>query len=119
MMNHKFFIVPAVLAVAILFSAAPSRAQISSTPPIVVRQKPPKAIWLKAVVIHADTNSIMVHDEANSLIIHTFTYSPKVHDKMENVLNQGGYQSGDKINILHNPGQDVALDFKGKPSKPL
>ena len=110
----------AALAAGMIFSAAPVRAQMSSTPPIVVNQKPEKAVWMKAVVIRADARTIMVSEQENSLMIHTFAYSEKARQKMEKIIDSGqGYQSGDKVKILHLPNSNEALDFKGKPSKPL
>ena len=38
---------------------------------------------------------------------------------MQAVLDKGGFQYGDKVNILFQPGQTVALRIHGKPSKPL
>lgn len=48
----------------------------------------------------------------------TFTYSPEISDRMQNIFNAGGYQYGDKIIVWHKAGDDVALKIKGKPSKP-
>jgi hypothetical protein len=110
----------AALAAGLAFCATPARAQIGGTPPIVVKEKPPKPVWMKAVVIRADARTIMVREEENSLMIHTFTYSQKAREKMEKILDGGpGFQSGDKVKILHLPDTNEALDFKGKPSKPL
>jgi len=110
----------AALAAGIVVFATPARAQMGGSPPIVVKQKAPKAVWMKAVVIRADARTIMVREEENSLMIHTFTYSQKAREKMEKILNTGtGFQSGDKLKILHLPDTNEALDFKGKPSKPL
>jgi hypothetical protein len=107
------------IAAGVALAAAPVRAQMSDTPPIVVKQKPVKQTWLNAVVIHADNNSIMVHDAKNSLNILTFTYSAALRDKMQKILDNGGYQSGDKVRILYEPGKTEAVNIRGKPSKPL
>jgi hypothetical protein len=102
-----------------VFFAATVSAQRATTAPLVVQQEAPKRIWLKAEVIHADANSIMVREQASSLTIHTFTYSPKIKDAMQKLMDKGGYQSGDKVKILYEEGQTLALKVKGKPSKPL
>ena len=120
MMRFKLLTALAALAAGMVFCAALAHAQMGGTPPIVVNQKPPKPVWMKAVVIRADARTIMVREEENSLMIHTFTYSQKAREKMEKILNTGtGFQSGDKVKILHLPDTNEALDFKGKPSKPL
>ena len=106
-------------AAGLALAAAPVRAQMSDTPAIVVKQQPVKKVWLNAVVIHADNNSIMVHDAKNSLAVTTFTFSPALRDKMQKILDNGGYQSGDRVKILYEPGKTEAIDVRGRPSKPL
>jgi hypothetical protein len=119
MKNSKIFSAAFVIAVGIALAAAPVRAQMSDTPAVVVKQQPVKKLWLNAVVIHADNNSIMVHDAKNSLTVSTFTFAPALRDKMQRILDNGGYQSGDKVRILYEPGKTEAIDVRGRPSKPL
>jgi hypothetical protein len=122
MKNFKFLAVAISCAGAALLCAATSRAQItgdSSAAAIVVKQKPMKAQWLKAEVIHADQNTIMVREADNQMKIHTFTYADKARDKISKVLDQGGYQTGDIVKIRSMPGGTEALDIKGKPSKAI
>lgn len=101
-----------------LLGAPAARAQVSSAP-IVVKQTPPKKVWLKAVVIHADATSIIVQDEKNSLMVRTFSFTPELRDRMQKILDAGGYQYGDKVSVLYKEGDTVALDVRGKPSKAL
>jgi hypothetical protein len=116
----------ATLAVAtagtLIATARPAFAQVSTAAPInlkVKTQKPPKQVWLRGEVIHADAQSMMVRDPANPLMIHTFTYSPKVRGQMEKIIETGGYQYGDKVKVRCVDGQTVVLALKGKPSKPI
>jgi hypothetical protein len=120
MKNFKIsgLLIAAGITAGLLGAAAPARAQISSEP-MVVKQNPPKKVWLKAAVIHADGNSMIVQDEKNSLMVYTFTFSPALRDRMQRISDAGGYQYGDKVHILYNSGETVALDVRGKPSKPL
>jgi hypothetical protein len=37
---------------------------------------------------------------------------------MEKILDSGGYQYGDKVEIFYTSGTTVALRIDGKPSKP-
>ena len=135
MTKHKILGALAVTAAALAISASPARAQDPVTTaaatavaaPIVekvistIAGKPPnpKGNWLKAEVIHADSNSIIVREEANGMLIHTFTYSPEIHDEMQQIQDRGGYQYGDKVKIRFVQGETVALKVHGKPSKPL
>jgi hypothetical protein len=115
----------AALAAGVAFGSTPAKAQadpvspLSTSPPIVVKQKAVKPIWLKAEVIHADQLSLLVREEDNGMNIHTFTYSDKAREKMQAVLDAGGYQYGDKIRIRYMPGKTEALDIQGDPSKPI
>lgn len=125
MKTLKHFAALALLAAGIAFAAAPAKAQdepvspLNTNSPIVVKQKAVKPVWLKAEVIHADQLSLLVREEDNGLNIHTFTYSDKAREKIQAVLEAGGYQYGDKIQVRYMPGKTEALDIKGGPSKPL
>ena len=122
MKNYSHFVFAAALAISALIAVPASYSQTSTPAPIAVRQtkpKPAKAVWLKAEVVHSDRTTIIVRERANPVAIHTFTYSAGLQPKMENWANQGGFQPGDKVKILYDPGQSVALKVHGKPSKPL
>jgi hypothetical protein len=125
MKTLRIFPALAVLAAGIALSSAPAKAQgdpvtpLNTNSPIIVKQKTAKPVWLKAEVIHADQLSLLVREEDNGLNIHTFTYSDKAREKMQTVLEAGGYQYGDKIQIRYMPGKTEALDIRGGPSKPL
>ena len=109
----------ALLALAASCAARPSRAQNMSAP-IVVKSStaPVKPGWLKVEVIHADSNSMVVREQANSMMVHTFTYSPALQAAIQKIVDAGGgYQYGDKIKILCQHGQTVAFRIDGKPSK--
>jgi len=113
-------------AAAVLCALAISaRAQVTTAPVIKLKpvhtQQPQQAKLAKTTfeVLHMMTTGIQVRSLTNGLEIHTFTYSDKIHDAMLALLNQGGYQYGDKVEIQYQPGSDVALKIKGKPSKPL
>jgi opacity protein-like surface antigen len=119
MKRFEILAVSAVLAAAFAVSAAPARAQVDTSGSIVVKKNPPKKMWLKAEVVHADDKSIIVREQNKALNIHTFTYSPIVKTWMEKIQNQGGYQTGDKVKIQYETGQTVALRIIGQPSKPI
>ena len=107
-------------AIAAGFVACPAHAQTSANTnaPIVVKEKPAKPVWMKAEVVHADKHSIIVRERDNAMMIHTFTYSERAQGKMDQILENGGYQSGDNVRIQWMPGSSEAMDIKGRPSKP-
>ncbi|HTP44328.1 MAG TPA: hypothetical protein VMJ13_07165 [Candidatus Acidoferrum sp.] len=124
MKTLRIFAALAAVAAGIALTSAPARAQdevapLNTSASVVVKQKPVKPVWLKAEVLHADRLSLLVREEANGMNIHTFTYSDKAREKMQAVLEAGGYQYGDKIQVRYLPGKTEALDIRGVPSKPL
>jgi hypothetical protein len=115
-------------AMALCAGSAQSQGPVTAAEvaaPIVVRTLTPKkapktnssSTWMKAEILHADSNSMVVSEEGNERVIHTFTYNTQVQTKMQKVINSGGYQYGDKIRIKYLPGSTVALKIHGKPSK--
>jgi hypothetical protein len=131
MKNCKHIIAALFCAAAVLAVGAPSaRAQVVAEPartpistdtntPVVVKQKPAKAVWLRAEVIHSDRRTLIVREADNAMAIHTFTFSERAKDKIEQVQDEGGYQSGDHVKVLWIPGSSEALNIKGRPSKPI
>ncbi|MGA8223666.1 MAG: hypothetical protein WB780_18605 [Candidatus Acidiferrales bacterium] len=128
----KYRIFAALIAPAALLavSATPARAQapvaaaavasiVSDVISTVTLKPKPHGNWLKAEVIHADSNSIIVREQENGMMIHTFTFAAPLKDKMSAIVDKGGYQYGDKVKIRFVPGQTEALEIKGKPSKPI
>ena len=130
MKSYRIFAVLCVLAAWLAIPSGPAHAQVAESliaAPIVTRVittvlpkgTPPGTNWLKAEVVHADANTIIVREQANGLAIHTFNFAPELKDKMQAILDNGGYQYGDKVDILYQPNKTVALRIHGKPSKPL
>lgn len=109
------FLVVAAVAVA----AAGVPAQQQTTAPIKVKVPKPKLKKFKGEVLHANMIQIIVRSAENEKVIRTFTYTPEVKEKMMKIIDRGGYQVGDKVEIHHEAGSNVAVKIKGKPSKPL
>ncbi len=63
-------------------------------------------------------NSIQVRKIDNMREIHTFVYSDRIRGDMQVLFNNGGYQYGDKVKIVYQPGAEVALRIHGHHSKP-
>jgi hypothetical protein len=99
-------------------SGADAQSTVNTNSPIVVKERPVRAVWLKAEVVHADLHTIIVRERDNAMLIHTFTYSERAQNKMNQIIENGGYQSGDNVKIRWLPGSSEAIDIKGRPSKP-
>jgi len=126
------FGLPLMLAVAGVFSST-AAAQGPATVPIIVAEtaapiivaavKPkPKNTGLdkfEGFVMHANNAQITVRAKGNDMAIRTFPLSPAASDKMQKIIDKGGYQYGDKVTVFYEPATSKAIKFKGKPSKPI
>jgi hypothetical protein len=119
----------AFLAAAV--SCPPAAAQAPVVPivvdtavPLVVNAvKPkPKANGLakfEGFVVHANIAQITARAKGSDLTILTFPLSQEASQKMQQIVDKGGYQYGDKVTIYYNPTTMQAIKFKGKASKPI
>lgn len=122
------------LAAALLFAAAPASAQVSApaaaavasdvidaTMPVIVKQVKPKdsLTEFKGTVMHANRAEITVRGRENVMLVRSFTLSPPLADAMQHVIDNGGYQHGDRVTVRYNATTGVAYQIKGKPSKPV
>jgi hypothetical protein len=121
-----------MLAAAGVF-CSPAAAQGPATVPIIVADaaapiivaavKPkPKNTGLdkfEGFVMHANNAQITVRAKGNDMAIRTFPLSQAASDKMQKIIDKGGYQYGDKVTVFYEPATTKAINFKGKPSKPI
>jgi hypothetical protein len=121
-----------MLAAAGVFSS-PAAAQGPATVPVIVAEtaapiiiaavKPkPKNTGLdkfEGFVMHANNAQITVRAKGNDMAIRTFPLSQAASDKMQKIIDKGGYQYGDKVTVFYEPATSKAIKFKGKPSKPI
>jgi hypothetical protein len=94
---------------------APAGAQIRIGVP--AKSQKPKLLKFKGEVVAANAQQIVVRSSENDRMIRTFSFTDDVRKQMEKIVEKGGYQPGDKVEIQHEPGADVAVKIKGKPSK--
>jgi hypothetical protein len=123
---------PLMLGASGVFSA-PADAQDPVSVPIIVAEtaapiiinavKPkPKTTGLdkfEGFVMHANSAQITVRAKGNDLAIRTFPLSQAASEKMQKIIDKGGYQYGDKVTVYYEPATSSAIKFKGKPSKPI
>ena len=69
--------------------------------------------------MHANNSQITVRSKDNELAIRTFSLSREAADKMQKIIDRGGYQYGDKVKVWYLPATEQAVKFKGKPSRPI
>jgi hypothetical protein len=73
----------------------------------------------EGTVVNANTAQITVRAKENELDLQTFPLSQEVSQKMQTIIDKGGYQYGDKVTVYYDPTTHVAQKIKGKPSKPI
>jgi ABC-type uncharacterized transport system auxiliary subunit len=109
-------------AVIAALPLCPLRAQIDTERPVTTQTlknaKVVKPKWKQWRVVAATNTSLVVRDPQSERTIVTFTYSDKVRLKMQKIIDNGGYQYDDKVRIRHEDGQTIAMDLKGRPSRP-
>jgi hypothetical protein len=109
------------LALAALALAAPAAAQQETAPVVKAKPaKPPKVKTekFKGTVVHATAAQITVQGEENQRVVRTFSLSPKMRERMQKIIERGGYQHGDKVTVYYQPTDEVATRVRGKASKP-
>lgn len=97
---------------------------VDTAAPIIVNAiKPkPKATGLahfEGYVMNANIAQITLRARGNDLAIQTFPLSESASAKMQQIVEKGGYQYGDKVRIDYDPQSMKVVKFKGKPSKAL
>ncbi|HXR32412.1 MAG TPA: hypothetical protein VN830_01795 [Verrucomicrobiae bacterium] len=114
------------------FGVSKAAAQVPVVAPIIVDEaapiivnavKPkPKATGLvkfQGFVMHANIAQVTVRAKDNEQAIQSFPLGEKASAKMQQIVDKGGYQYGDKITIYYDPQSLKAIKFKGKPSPPI
>jgi hypothetical protein len=92
--------------------------------PIVINAIKPKPlpagiVKFEGTVMNANSTQITVRSKANEMALQTFALSQPAAAKMQQIIDRGGYQYGDKVTVLYNTSNLVAVRVKGKPSRAL
>lgn len=124
------------LGLAVLWAslmAVPARAQVpaaaapiivDTAAPIVINAVKPKPknvglVKFEGYVQNANIAQITVRAKGNETSLQTFTLSQAMSQKMQTIVDKGGFQYGDKVTVYYDPQSKQAMNFKGKPSKPI
>jgi len=94
----------------------------TAVPIIVAAVKPkpkPGVAKFEGFVMNANIAQITVRAKGNDLGLRTFTLSEAAAAKMQQIVDKGGYQYGDKVTVFYDASSQKALRVKGKPSKAL
>lgn len=104
----------AALALGPLAAAVP--AQVTEGKPIVLKRPKAKTLKFKGTVIAATPVQITVRDANHERIVRTFSLTPEMQQKMQDIINRGGWQNGDRVEVHFKEDGEVAHKIKGKPS---
>lgn len=96
----------------------------SEVAPIIIsavkpKPKPTGLSKFEGTVMHANSVQITLKAMGNDLSIQTFPLSQAASLKMQQIIDKGGYQYGDKVKLEYDPQSMRVVKFKGKPSKSL
>jgi hypothetical protein len=117
-----------LLAAAVFCTSAEAQGVapvvVDTTVPIVVsivkpKPKPNGLVKFEGFILHANIAQITARSKTNEMSIQTFSLSQEASTKMQQIVDKGGYQWGDKVTVYYDPATMKAFKFKGKPSKPI
>lgn len=123
-------VLPAAFAAAAVF-CPPAAAQAPIAPivvdtavPLIVNAVKPKPktnglVKFEGFIVNANIAQITARAKGSELTLLTFPLSQPASQKMQQIVDKGGYQYGDKVTIFYNPTTMQAVKFTGKPSKPI
>jgi hypothetical protein len=99
---------------------------VDTAAPIVVNAVKPKPkplpagiVKFEGYVMHANSAQITVRATGNDMALETFALDKNASAKMQQTMDRGGYQYGDKVTVFYNAANQVAVKIKGRPSRPL
>jgi hypothetical protein len=121
-----------VLSLAVAGASTPAHAQdpvlvpiiVNTAAPIIVNAVKPKpkasgVAKFEGFVMNANTAQITARAKGDDLAIRTFALTDSAAAKMQEIIDKGGYQYGDKVTIFYDAATLKVVKFKGKPSRPL
>jgi hypothetical protein len=100
----------------------PVAAAATAVPIIVTTVKPKQPTGIakfEGYVMNANTAQITVRAKGNDMGIRTFSLSQQAATKMQQIIDKGGYQYGDKVTVMYDASSLKAVKVKGKPSRAL
>jgi hypothetical protein len=95
---------------------------VDTAVPIIINAVKPKPTGLakfQGYVMNANNIQVTVRAKNSETAVQTFALTGQASTKMQELIDKGGFQYGDKITVYYNPQSLQAVKFKGKPSKPL
>jgi len=114
---HALFLVAALALSGAQLGGFTTFASAESMPTVAPAPQTQKIIKTHFIVLHMLYQSLQVRSTTDMREIHTYSYAPALREKMQKIMDAGGYQYGDKVVVWYHSGENVALKISGKPSK--
>jgi hypothetical protein len=123
-------VLPVLLAWAAIV-CSPAAAQnpiipivVDTAVPIIIKAVKPAPLpegqqKFEGFVMNANSAQITLRAKGSDLAIRTFSLSEQAAAKMQQIIDKGGYQYGDKVTVYFDTASLKAVKFKGKASKAL
>ena len=97
---------------------------VETAAPIIINAVKPKPKFtglakFQGTVLVANSAQITLKALGNDMSIQTFPLSEAASARMQQIIDKGGYQYGDKVKLEYDPTSLRVVKFKGKPSKSL
>lgn len=97
---------------------------IDTAVPIIIKAitpapKPQGQQKFEGFVMNANRVQITLRAKGNDMALRTFPLNEQTAEKMQRIIDKGGYQYGDKVTVYYDAATMKAVKFKGKPSKSL
>jgi hypothetical protein len=97
---------------------------VDTAVPIIVNavkpnKQPTGTVKFEGFVLNANVAQITARAKGNDLAILTFPLSEAAAAKMQQIVDKGGYQWGDKVTIYYDAATMKAIKITGKPSRPV
>jgi hypothetical protein len=97
---------------------------VETAAPIIINAVKPKPKFtglakFEGTVLNANSAQITLKALGNDMSIQTFPLSEAASARMQQIIDKGGYQYGDKVKLEYDPTSLRVVKFKGKPSKSL
>ena len=97
---------------------------VDEVAPIVIqaltpKPKPTGVQKFEGTIVNANIAQVTVRAKGNDMGIQTFALNQDVSARMQKIVDNGGYQYGDKVTVYYDATSRTAVKIKGKPSRPL
>ena len=97
---------------------------VETAAPIIINAVKPKPKFtglakFQGTVLVANSAQITLKALGNDMSIQTFPLGEAASARMQQIIDKGGYQYGDKVKLEYDPTSLKVVKFKGKPSKSL